>query len=273
MPKVAGFVALYLVVTATLQLPGLGTPGTLVGAQATGLFWILATVSMFIGNILALLQTDLKRLLAYSSVAHAGYMLIGLGAGRAEATTTGIEALFFYLVVYGAMTVGAFAVIAYLNRVGAAAETVDDLSGLGRSHPGIALLLTAFLFSLTGLPPTAGFWGKLNLFFAAWSVPAAEQGRLFKLLAIFLALNAAIAAWYYLQIVGVMYLRDRRPGTAPATATRETPGLASLVLCAVLTLGFFVTPGWLWRQVEQASTPVGTGTSTVSTTGVAMEQP
>jgi NADH-quinone oxidoreductase subunit N len=247
-PKVAGFIALYQVITATLQLPGPAGESVL-AYQATGLFWILATVSMCIGNLLALLQDNVKRLLAYSGVAHAGYMLIGLGAGRPEgAIATGIEALFFYLVVYGAMTVGAFAVLAYLSRAGQPVETLEDFSGLGRTHPAIALIMTVFLFSLTGLPPTAGFWGKLNLFFAAWAA-----GRLFQVLALLLAVNAAIGAWYYLQIVGIMYLRDRKPGMSSVAAQRETPALTALVLCAVFTVWLFVTPNWLWRTVEQVT--------------------
>ncbi len=254
-PKVAGFVALLRLVTATLlaqsnahdPLAGQAAAWTL-GEQARLLFWILAAVTMFIGNFLALLQDNVKRMLAYSSIAHAGYMLIGLGVGPTSGTAVGgIEALLFYLVVYGAMTVGAFAVLAYLSRPERSVETVDDLAGVGWTHPAIGLLMTLFLFSLIGLPPTAGFWGKFYLFFAAWSAPTA--GDLYTILAILLAINAAIGAWYYLRLVAAMYLRQP---VHPLEPRRDVPALASLLLCGVVTAGLFVWPGSLSRVVREA---------------------
>ncbi len=247
LPKVAGFTALFLLIPAFVPLRDVAQRAVPLAEQATLLIALLAAVSMFLGNFLGLLQNNLKRLLAYSSVAHAGYMLIGLGAGRpANASINGPEALFFYLAVYGAMTLGAFAVLAYLNRPERPVETVDDLAGLGRSHPLIALLMATFMFSLTGLPPTAGFWGKLNLFFAAW----AEGSLLFRYLAVFLAINAAIGGWYYLRIVGVMYLRQP---IKPLGKSRDVPGLAAILLCGLLTIGIFIAPKYLWRAVERAT--------------------
>ena len=245
-PKVAGFLALFAVVVGTLLVGERTTP---LVSQATLLFWILATVSMFLGNVLGLLQDNVRRLLAYSSVAHAGYMLVALGAGQLEgAAVSGTEALFFYLVVYGAMAVGVFAVLALLDRVGPPVATIDDLAGLGRTHPVAALLLTIFLFSLTGLPPTAGFWGKLYIVFAAWF----EGSSLYKVLAVLVAINAAIGAWYYLRIVAAMYLR---PAVHPRQTPRETPALLATAVCALLTVGLFVAPGLLWSAVERATTP------------------
>src|SRR5262249_47463286 len=125
--------------------------------------------TMTLGNVLALLQDNVKRMLAYSSVAHAGYMLIGLAVapyliGRTMESSIirmiGTDAIVFYLVAYGAMTVGAFAVLEYLGTRDRPVETVDDLAGLSKTHPGVALLMALFLFSLIGIPLTAGFMGK-----------------------------------------------------------------------------------------------------------------
>src|SRR5262249_11852058 len=142
--------------------------------------WIMAAVTMSLGNVLALLQDNLKRLLAYSSVAHAGYMLIGLAvaprlAGDPGAPVGGVEAVLFYLVAYSAMTVGAFAVLHYLSPPGRPVDTVADRAGLARSPPGLALLMVLFLFSLIGIPLTAGFLGKLWVFLGALNVPASPD--------------------------------------------------------------------------------------------------
>src|SRR5262249_49018348 len=150
---------------------------------------------------------DLRRLLAYSSIAHAGYMLIGLAAAphlKTPGIPGGVEAVLFYLIAYGAMTIGAFAIIAYLNSPERPVETVDDLGGLVRTNPGLALLMGLFLFSLIGIPPTAGFFGKFLLLQGALGVPAGPAGSgsmdtafLFRILALVTAINAAIGAWYY----------------------------------------------------------------------------
>ena len=236
-PKVAGFAALIRVFGFTIGL--VGTPEVFVGQMLEGqglkLLWILAAVTMTLGNVLALLQNDLKRLLAYSSVAHAGYMLVGLAAAPLlypGAPVAGVEAVVFYLVAYGAMTIGAFAVITYLSTPQKPVEMVDDLDGLSVTHPGMALLLVLFLFSLIGMPLTAGFWGKLQLIFGAMDVPpglAASGGSQsllwFIILALITAVNAAIGGWYYLRIAAVMYLRTPlqplKRGTVRAGAGRD----------------------------------------------------
>jgi NADH-quinone oxidoreductase subunit N len=202
---------------------------------------------MCVGNVLALWQTNVPRLLAYSSIAHGGYMLVGLALGHASGSLAGgTESLLFYLAVYGLMTVGAFSVLIYLSRPERPVEMIDDLAGLGRSQPGAALLLAVFLFSLTGLPPTAGFFGKLNLLLAAWS------GGTFaaRSLAVVMALNAAIGAAYYLRIIGAMYLR---PATAPIAKPAELPALVGSLLCAAGTLAIFFAPQWLWHVVAGIS--------------------
>jgi NADH-quinone oxidoreductase subunit N len=252
--KVAGFVALVRVLgfappDLVRALGSKVAPGLLLGPQVSTLFWILAAVTMTLGNVLALLQDNLRRLLAYSSVAHAGYMLIGLAAApylREVDAPGGVEAVLFYLAAYGAMTVGAFAVISYLNTPQRPVETVDDLAGLSRSHPGVALLMMVFLFSLIGIPATGGFAGKFLLFWGAMSVPAGpgdptalEQARLFRILALIGVINAAIGAWYYLRIVAVMYLRNP---LRPAEGRRRWPALTAIGICAVLTIALGVPP-------------------------------
>jgi NADH-quinone oxidoreductase subunit N len=257
-PKVVGFVALVRVLgfapqPALLEALVLAkakvVPGLLLGPQVSTLFWILAAVTMTLGNVLALLQDNLRRLLAYSSVAHAGYMLIGLAAApylRGVDAPGGVESVLFYLASYGAMTIGAFLVISYLNTPQRPVETVDDLGGLSRSHPWVALLMLVFLFSLIGIPATGGFAGKFLLFWGAMSVPGVpgvpetlEQARLFRILALIGVINAAIGGWYYLRIVAVMYLRNP---LRPAEGRRRPAALVGIVLCAALTIALGVPP-------------------------------
>jgi NADH-quinone oxidoreductase subunit N len=246
-PKVVGFAALLRVLGYVLT-PG-GTeifPGLALGVQLPMLLWIMAAVTMTLGNILALLQNNLRRMFAYSGVAHSGYMLVGLAVvpylplGSAP-PVGGVEALLFYLVAYGAMTVGLFAVLHYL---GGEVENVDDLAGLGRSHPGLALILVLFLFSMIGIPLTAGFMGKFFLFIDALGLPPGmvEQTRLYRILAVIMAVNAAIGAGYYLRLAVVMYLRE---GIEPLPPLKPRPVLGTIWFCAILTLALGVYPGGL----------------------------
>ena len=244
-PKVVGFVALL-----RLMVPATGSESTMhawmMTPAATPLLWWLAVATMFVGNLMALMQTDVRRLLAFSSVSHAGYMLVGLVVGmQASGQVNGIGALLFYLVVYGAMTLGTFAVLIAAARSDKRIESLDDLAGLSRTKPALALMLSVFLFSLAGLPPTAGFLGKFNLFVAAWS-QGFESSRW---LACLLGVNAALGAWYYLKLIGVMYLRDpvdRSEDVRPM----EVPSLVAAVLCLAATVGLFFAPGALWTYVQ-----------------------
>jgi NADH-quinone oxidoreductase subunit N len=239
-PKVAGFVALIRLLG---YAGGDGSAGLTLKMQVPLLFWILAAVTMTLGNVVALWQDNLQRILAYSSVAHAGYMLIGLATAPylTGAAAGGVGAVLFYLVAYAAMTLGAFGVIAVLNSGGRRVETVDDLAGLGRTHPRLALLMALFLFSLIGLPLTAGFTGKLMLFWGAVDVGAQEGGWLYAVLAVVGVLNAAIGAYYYLRIIAVMYLRS---ALGPLAAPRSRPGWVAVWACAVITiwLGVYAKP-------------------------------
>jgi NADH-quinone oxidoreductase subunit N len=237
----------------------------------------MAAVTMSLGNILALLQDNVKRMLAYSSVAHAGYMLIGLAVaphlaaalrpGETAAPGSavgGVEATLFYLIAYGAMTTGAFAVLYYLGTSGRSVENIDDLAGLGKSHPGVALLMVLFLFSLIGMPLTAGFVGKFLLFFDAMGLPSAgalsgltdqdrvemiSKARLCRILALIGAINAAVGAWYYLRVAAVMYLRE---AIEPLPRLRPAPVLGTIAVCAALTLGIGVYSEPMLKAVQHA---------------------
>ena len=279
-PKVAGFAALFRVFGYTLGL--LGSPafvGQILEGQGLKLLWILAAVTMTLGNVLALLQNNLKRLLAYSSVAHAGYMLVGLAAAPllgVSAPVAGVEAVVFYLVAYAAMTIGVFAVLAYLNGGSRPVETVDDLAGLSVSRPGSALVMVLFLFSLIGMPLTAGFWAKFQIIFGALDVApdaassAGSQSLVwFILLAVITVINAAIGAWYYLRIAAVMYLRTP---LHPAERPRSVPPvLVAVWLCALVTLavGLYPRPLQQWVQTAvrgPASTAAAPGPATADLT-------
>lgn len=256
-PKVAGFTALAKLFGSFSDMME-ASPVFI--SRLMLLLWIFAAVTMTMGNVLALLQTNLKRMLAYSGVAHSGYMLIGLAILPTQAyresgspIIQGNEAIYFYLVAYGFMTIGAFAVIAYLNSKERPVETVEDLAGLKETNPRIASAMAIFLFSMIGLPLTAGFIGKFLLFAGAMSTPpAAPLKGMYQVLALVGAVNAAIAAYYYLRIIGIMYLR------ASFNPVRPTPTGsigACIVICAVLTILFGVRPGWLLTQAKLAVGP------------------
>jgi NADH-quinone oxidoreductase subunit N len=247
-PKLAGF-AVLLRLVAILPAAAVAAPqGVALAEVLTPALWWLAVITMSVGNVVALWQTNVRRLLAYSSIAHSGYMLVGLTIAQSEiGLAGGIESLLFYLAVYAAMTVGAFAVLITVSGRERQVETLDDLAGLGRFRPGLALLLAIFLFSLTGLPPTAGFFGKFNLLVAAWSAGTFDL----QVLAVIMAVNAAIGAAYYLRIVGAMYLRPAP--VAPQATTSDFPAFLGSVLCAGVTVAWFLAPQWLWDLVSQVN--------------------
>ena len=170
------------------------------------LFWISAALTMIVGNLAALLQTNVKRLLAYSSIAHAGYVLVGITAGGAE----GISSVMFYLAVYALMNVGAFLLIAHLAGTGERATSIEDFKGLGFERRGAAACLTVLMLSLGGFPPTAGFFGKFYIFRAA--VHSDLIG-----LTVIAVITSVISVYYYLRLVVVMYMQEGKPeaSTAP----------------------------------------------------------
>lgn len=219
------------------------------------LVWILAAVTMTAGNVLALLQHNVKRMLAYSGVAHTGYMLIGLllGPHGGEGPfRDGLTAIFFYVAVYGVTNLGAFAFLAMLRHGDREAETLDELSGASARMPLTALAFAVCIFGLMGLPPTGGFLGKFYLFGGAFSAPQHDPSRSALIaLAILAVLNSAVGAAYYLRIVAAVYV-----GTAAdsaSTPARHLAGRLALILCGLSVLILFAKPGPLIRRAGNAT--------------------
>ena len=206
---------------------------------------VLAAVTMTLGNLVALTQDNVKRMLAYSSIAHTGYMLVGLAAfagGKRE----GIEGLLFYGAAYSFMNLGAFAVIAALQKRAGVTSQLSTFAGLGRKEPWLGVLMTLFLLSLTGIPPTAGFFAKAVIILAA-----VQTGGWVSFLAVLVVLNAAAAAFYYLRVVIYMYARE---STTDAPALRHGRLMwGGLAAATVLTILFGVFPGLILGMVSQAA--------------------
>jgi NADH-quinone oxidoreductase subunit N len=192
------------------------------------LIWVAAALSMTIGNIAALVQDNIKRLLAYSSIAHAGYLLIAF----ASLPANGIPAAMFYTASYAAMNVGAFAVIGHFAGAGERFVTLEDYAGLGKRSPLLASILTVFLLSLIGIPITGGFFAKFYVFSAALQGTHPLVG-----LVIIGVINSAVASYYYLRIIVVMYMREAREDI-PVAPIPAGLGLAlALSLAATIYLG------------------------------------
>ena len=255
LPKLVGFVALARVLGLAVRSAD-GLPFDATSTLIPLILWVIALVTMTVGNALALLQDDLKRLLAYSGIAHSGYMLIGIVVAcsvrpTADTAVSGLDTTLFYLVAYGLMTVGSFALVMYLNRPERPVRTVDDLAGLGVANPLSAVLMAVFLFSLIGLPLTAGFAGKFLLFVGAFDAPVTPpMGKLYRVLVVVAAVNAAIGAVYYLRIVGAMYLRSP---ISPAGPSRGVLPLFAAILCAAGTLAIGVYPEPLAEATRRAA--------------------
>jgi NADH-quinone oxidoreductase subunit N len=212
-------------------------------ANAPGRFWLIwvsAALSMTLGNLAALVQTNIKRLLAYSSIAHAGYLLMAFAA----APELGTSAAMFYTAAYAAMNVGAFAVISHFASFGERYVTLEDYAGLGRRSPLLAAMLTIFLLSLIGIPITGGFFAKFYVFSAA--LKANLVG-----LTIIAVINSAIAAYYYLRVIVVMYMREPRE-EAPLAPVPAALGVALAVsLAATIYLG--VLPGKILNYAQRSA--------------------
>ena len=199
---------------------------------------MVAILTMFWGNIAAMLQDNVKRMLAYSSIAHAGYMLVGLVASAKTGTDRGVQAVVFYLLVYVFMNVGAFGLVVYLQRRGCEGDKLEDFTGLVRRNPLLAGLMIFFLLSLGGIPPTAGFVGKLMLF------TAAVDARLY-LLAVVLAVTSVISLYYYFRLAYHMFLKE---GGSEEPVRAGAPLAATLTLCglAVAVIGVWGQPFLNW---------------------------
>ena len=243
LPKVVGFAALIRVLSLSVSDVNFGGHLELLGDMVQPLLSMLAVMTMLVGNLMALRQTNIHRMMAYSSVAHAGYMLVGLTIGDRGTLATGIAALLFYLVSYGIMTLGVFAVLCAVSSADRPVRTLNDLGGMSRHHPAAALMLAVMLFSLAGLPPSGGFIGKMNLFLAAWS----EGSMLGRYLAYLMVFNAAVSAYYYLRMVAAVYLK---PGTGPTTTHMPAPAALAAVICTVATLAVFIAPQRIWDAAQ-----------------------
>ena len=200
---------------------------------------ILAVLTMTLGNLAALRQTSLKRLLAYSSIAHAGYILVGL----ATATPAAIDGALYYLISYAFMNMGAFAIVILLERQGEMDALSNRLAGLSKTHPQLALVMSVFMFSLAGVPPFAGFFAKFFVFAAA-----VEGG--WSWLAAIAMLNSAIGAYYYLRIVVSMYFDEPTAETLTESPNYSLPITVTLGIAAVFTIALGVLPS-LWTNLVE----------------------
>ncbi len=231
-PKAAGFVSFmrvfvfgFPIATAVVSTSGYAHQAWL-GALA-----IMAVLTMSVGNVVAIVQNNVKRMLAYSSIAHAGYALVGFVAAGAATTpedrSVALSAVAFYLLAYAVMNMGAFAIVTLIARRGDQKTSVDDYNGIGFASPVLAFSLSIFLLSLLGMPLTAGFMGKIFVFSAAL-----KQGYVW--LVVIGVLNTAVSAYYYLRLIIVMFFRER-------TGTWELPRIpASIAIALILTiLGVF----------------------------------
>lgn len=231
-PKAAAF-AVLLRVVYTINAPG-----------RFGLLWVAAALSMTLGNVGALVQTNVKRLLAYSSIAHAGYVLVAFAMTSSNNSVSGISAAMFYTAAYAAMNVGAFAAVSHFANAGERFVTLEDYEGLGRTSPLLAATLTIFLLSLIGIPMTGGFFAKFYVF------SAAVKANLIWLTLIGVV-NSAIGAYYYLRIIVVMYMRESRK-QIPVSPVPFGVGVA-LAVSVVATLYLGILPNRVLEYTQQSA--------------------
>lgn len=262
-PKFAGFLAMIRLLAMTGWIFG------------NGLFWLLwatAAATMTVGNTLALMQQNVKRMLAYSSVAHSGYMLVallaasGIAGGREAAgpLSDGIAALLFYISIYAVMNLGAFAAISFFRKAGEdeedSVETLDELAGAARRHPWACLGLAICVLGLMGMPPAGGFFGKLYVFSAALGAPMeASRHTAMIWLVVIGVLNAAVAAAYYLRILAACYLRPAGAEGRGVAGSADGALRACLAVCAILVLLTFARPSVLMNRSEPSKDGRGGG--------------
>jgi len=208
-------------------------------AQWQQIIVFISIASMLLGALAAIWQTNIKRLLAYSSIGHVGYALVGLAAGSEE----GIRGIGVYMAIYLAMNVGTFCCVLSMRRQGVLAEGVDDLAGLARNHPMMAAAMAVFMFSMAGIPPLAGFFGKLYVFMAA-----VNEGLY--ILAIIGVLTSVIGAFYYLRIIKIMYF-DEPADAFDRSAGREIGVI--MTIAGLFTLLFFIFPSPIVDGAGQAA--------------------
>lgn len=230
--KIAGFAALLRVFTTAFPS---------IASDMTTIFWALAALTMILGNVIAISQTNIKRLLAYSSIAHAGYILMAfVPYGNPDVAPVSIAAGLFYLVAYALTNFGAWGVVIALEKSEGRGLEIADYAGLARKHPALAAAMAIFMLSLIGLPPTVGLVGKFYLFRAV--IAGGFTG-----LAIIGVLTSLISAYYYLRVVVVMYMRDGEPETE-----RESFLDLTTVVTAVATVVISLVPQFLFAWASNA---------------------
>jgi NADH-quinone oxidoreductase subunit N len=197
------------------------------------LLWVLAVVTMTIGNVAAIAQTNIKRMLAYSSIAHAGYLLVALVA----ANQLGAVSLLYYLLAYTLMNLGAFGVVILVGRKKDSYLNIYDYSGLAGQHPVLAAAMALFMFALAGIPPTAGFVGKFYIFSAA-----VQAGYIW--LAIIGVMNSLVSVFYYLRITVLMYMKPAEADLGPVSFSFAQTAVVAVTAVAVLLIGIF--PGYIY---------------------------
>jgi NADH-quinone oxidoreductase subunit N len=205
----------------------------------TMLLWILAVATMTIGNVAAIAQTNIKRMLAYSSIAHAGYLLVALVA----ANQLGAVSLLYYLLAYTLMNLGAFGVVILVGRKKDSYLNIYDYSGLGAQHPVLAACMALFMFALAGIPPTAGFVGKFYIFSAA-----IQAGYIW--LAIIGVMNSLVSVFYYLRITVLMYMKPAEADLGPVAFSPAQTAVVAVTAAGVLLIGIF--PGGLYNLAVTA---------------------
>ena len=227
-PKAAGFAVILRVFLSPL----------VEAADTWIIVAVIAVVTMALGSFVALVQDNFKRLLAYSSIAHAGFALFGVVAGGAD----GIAGVMLYLLIYTFMNLGIFGTVIMMRNGGVSGEVIEDYAGFAKSHRGLALLMLLYLFSLAGIPPTAGFFAKFYVL-----VALIERG--FVMLAVIAVLLSAVAAYFYIRIVMVIYMREPEGPFDPAL----TPSVrAALAVTAAGTLGIGLFPAWFLRLAQHS---------------------
>jgi NADH-quinone oxidoreductase subunit N len=226
------------VAAIALLLRALEVPFGHITPQWTQLIVLVSIASMLLGSLAAIGQANIKRLMAYSSIGHMGYALIGLAVGTAE----GIRGVLIYMVTYVFMSAGVFACIIAMRRRGRQLERISDLSGLARTDPSLALAMAVFMFSMAGIPPFSGFFGKLYVF-----LPAVQSG--YWTLAVIGVLTSVVGAFYYLRVIKVMYF----DAAEPAFDVRPTSVSFVAGVGALVTTLFFVFPAPLVAAAQQAA--------------------
>ena len=226
------------VAAIALLLRALEVPFGHLGAQWTGIIVLVSIASMLLGSLAAIGQSNIKRLMAYSSIGHMGYALVGLAVN----TEQGVRGVLIYMVTYVFMSAGVFACIIAMRRRGRSLERISDLSGLATTDPGLALAMTVFMFSMAGIPPFSGFFGKLYVF-----LPAVQAG--YWTLAVIGVLTSVVGAYYYLRVIKVMYFDKAEPAfDVRSPSVSFVAGVGALV-----TTGFFIFPAPLVAAAQTAA--------------------